>query len=560
MNFFTRKVSARIPGRVACFVLLLLLTIALPSCKKEYFAFDRVKDGTWNPELAVPLIKSTVTVPEILGRFDDQDIITIDPATGLLALRYFSTVFSIQAEKWFEVPRLQVAPPVPLTAQDIVDVTVNGSKTVTGSVVLPFAGNNGESLDEISFKNGNLSIQVSSTVGYNSTVSLTFPGLLLGSTPYTTGPMAVPAGGTGPLISSSMINRIWDLTLTGNPSAFEVLYSITYNGPGAGAIGQALTIDMDMSGNNSFGGPEYSEIKGDFGQQAIDVPMDSVRLRIFDNDAGGIILWDSAIARGTFFNTFGLAVTADLPVFTVKNVETATTLPVIFPNGMLPFTIPAASASYVPGTSSFDLNINNSNINAALNINPNRLIYDGDITANPGSGPYNNFMRDTSALRLDIDVILPLDGRAIDFTRRDTADVAIFPLDGDVEEIVSVTIRLTLDNGFPADAFAQVYLMDTTGTVLIDSLFPEARKQIFASPTPNQFGQVDQTQKVRTVTDIVMDRTKLQKLEDAGFGKVILYGWIDSFAGGSQRIKIFENYTMDMWLGMMVEAKVKIDF
>jgi len=120
-------------------------------------------------------------------------------------------------------------------------------------------------------------------------------------------------------------------------------------------------------------------------------------------------------------------------------------------------------------------------------------------------------------------------------------------------------LRLTIDNGFPADAYAQVYLLDTTGTVLIDSLFTQTRRQVLTSPTPNAIGYVDQTKKVRTVTDIVMDRAKLEKLEAAGFGKVVLMGWVDSFNSGQVRIKIFEEYAMDLWLGMMVEAKVKID-
>ena len=51
---------------LACLSLLLVGMLSLQSCKKEYFGPDRIKDATWNPELAVPLIKSTVTVPEVL--------------------------------------------------------------------------------------------------------------------------------------------------------------------------------------------------------------------------------------------------------------------------------------------------------------------------------------------------------------------------------------------------------------------------------------------------------------------------------------------------------------
>jgi hypothetical protein len=556
MNFNFRKGLPRNPWARTCFALLLASILVLPGCKKEYFELDRVKDATWNPAVAIPLIKSTVTVPEVLDRFDDDEIITIDPNTGLLALRYFSTVFSLQADQWLELPAANLSQGVPITPIEIAALGGGNSATQSGTVNFTYNGPNGEALSSLRFKNGNIRFTFNSSVGYPAVVNISIPSLIVGGSSYSSGNVSVGAGGA----NATNINLQGATLNLSSSGQFAVNFSITYSPPGAGVPGQAMDIAFDMTGPSSTGGPTYTELLGDFGQQTIPVPLDSVGLRIFDNDAGGVIVWDSAIVKGTLTNTFGLGLSAALPTFRVVNTATGQTANVTFPAGLLPLVIPAANASYAPGVNSFTLvgNNNGANVNTVLNLNPNRLVYEAGLTANPGAGPYNNFMRDTSKLKMDVDVILPFDGKAIDFLRRDTADVDIFPLDGDVEEIVSVTIRLTMDNGFPADAFAQVYLLDTTGSVLIDSLFTETRKQIFTSPTPDANGIVDQTKKVRTVTDIVLTREKLEKLERDGFGKVVLMGWVDTFQQGNVRIKIFNNYTMDLWLGMMIEAKVKV--
>jgi hypothetical protein len=558
MNFNFRKGLPRNPWARTCFALLLASILVLPGCKKEYFELDRVKDPTWNPAVAIPLIKSTVTVPEVLDRFDDDEIITIDPASGLLALRYFSTVFSLQADEWLQLPAASLSQGVPITATEISAITANGTATQSGTINFTYNGPNGENIRNIVFKAGNIRLTFSSGVGYPAVVNVSIPDLAVGGSGYSSGNVTV-APGNG---NATNINLAGALLTLDNNGQFDVNFSITYNAPGGAVPGQTMDIAFDMTGSNAVAGPTFSEMRGDFGQQTIPVPLDSVSLRIFDNDAGGIIVWDSAIVRGTLTNTFGLALSAALPTFRVVNTTTGQVANVTFPSGILPLVIPTATPSYVPGVNSFELvgNNNGANVNTVLNLNPNRLVYEAGLTANPGAGPYSNFMRDTSKLKMDVDVILPFDGKAIDFLRRDTADVDIFPLDGDIEEIVSVTIRLTIDNGFPADAFAQVYLLDTNGTTIIDSLFTETRKQIFKSPTPNGIGVVDQTQKVRTVTDILLTREKLEKLEAQGFGKVVLLGWVDTFQEGSVRIKIFNDYTMDLWLGMMIEAKAKVDF
>ena len=277
MNFNFRKGLPRNPWARTCFALLLASILVLPGCKKEYFQLDRVKDPTWNPAVAIPLIKSTVTVPEVLDRFDDDEIITIDPASGLLALRYFSTVFSLQADEWLELPGASLSQGVPITATEISAITANGTATQSGTVNFTYNGPNGEN------------------IRYPAVVNVSIPDLAVGGSGYSSGNVAVGPGSS----NATNINLAGAILTLDNSGQFDVNFSITYNAPGAAVPGQQMGIAFDMTGGNNVGGPTYAEMRGDFGQQTIPIPLDSVSLRIFDNDAGGIIVWDSAIVRGT---------------------------------------------------------------------------------------------------------------------------------------------------------------------------------------------------------------------------------------------------------------------
>ena len=201
----------------------------------------------------------------------------------------------------------------------------------------------------------------------------------------------------------------------------------------------------------------------------------------------------------------------------------------------------------------------NSNCSTAVALEPQKLIYEVTGTANPTGTPATNWIRSNSHIRLEMEALLPLHGSASDFSFSDTSEVDIFPLDDDIEEIVSLTLRLVLDNGFPINGYAQVYFLDTTGTVILDSIFADARTQVLTSgEVANEV--VDQTNgRTRTLTDIVIDREKLEKLESNGFGNVVSRAWLETSQMGAITVKILQNYSMNIFLGLDVEAKVKTE-
>jgi hypothetical protein len=559
MNYRMRISKFRTPWFLSCFALLAFGTMFLSSCKREYFELDRVKDTTWDPEVAAPIAKATITVPEVLGQFDDDDIITIDPNTGLLALKYFDEVFLLAGQDALVIPAQNANAPIPVTPQDVLDVTNNGSVTRSLNVPVPLNFPNGESISRILFSSGNLTLNFNQQTAYNTTIDLTIPGMVLNGTPFS-------RTGIDPSVTSTISEPLagYELNMT-TGNTVDVIFTYTYSGAG-GTPGPGVNVEVIVDDNGN--GPGYARIEGDFGQQNIIVPEGTVGVRLFDNDLGGVIEWDSAIVRGYFSNSFGMPIDISVDPFRAINSEIPDSLDI---NGFGSQTIPAAVGT-VAGRDSFELvgNTGGANVNDIANLNPDLIRYGGDVQVNPGTGPFSNFAVDTSTIRLGLAAILPFDGKAIDFSRGTVAEVDIFPLDDDIEELVSVTVRIIIDNGFPADAFVQAYFADSTlvdslpfqqqQSAIIDSAFASGRSTVFASPTPDASGFVDQNDKVRTVLDIVLTREQLENLEANNMRKIAVQGWIETFNMGQARVKIFETYSLDLWVGLKAQAKVKIEF
>ncbi|MFM2375215.1 MAG: hypothetical protein RLZZ165_312 [Bacteroidota bacterium] len=541
---------------IACLGCALFGLLSLQSCKKEYFEQDRIKDATWNPELAVPLIQSKITIPEVLSRLGQQEIIVID-TTGILALKYRSNIFSVSADSLIVFQDQVNTQSYSLLPTDETTLSGGGTVTVpTQSFNMGFdvsnLGTNPE-LSSIEFQGGDLILDVSKQFTYPTTVQIQIPGLTMGGVGFTqtingASQMTIPLAGR--ILNFTAVNQIpvtVDLSIQGSS--------------GSGTAGQSITFTTSITGM------KFRTIVGDLKQQPIPSYAGVVAIKFFENDISnsGVVRWADPRVKAIFTNGSG----ADLQLNVSHLDFYSSSTRLALTSSLSPPNQPTLLHDATPGVSkatAFDINRTNSNLIDVADKRPTSLDYEFSAMMNPGSGPNVNWLRDTSRLRLDMEVFLPFDGTAKDFRRSDTTAVDIFPLNGDIEEIESVTIRMTMDNGFPADAFGQVYFYDSTLSptnpgVLIDSLFEGGRVPLFQSPVvPGYPNHVDQTQKKRTVVDIVIDRTKLKKLEAQGFRKLVARGWVDTYQMGLYNVQVFSDYTIDLYLGMMVKAKVKVAF
>lgn len=556
-SFLGTKIRIPTQRYLSCLLMAAVTALLLQSCKKEYFELDRVRDDVvWNPEAAVPLINSTLDVQELLDRFDDEEIIVVDQTTGLLALRYFSEIFSVTAEDVLVIQNQSGNLPFPITAADITSVSPPSSTASTNSVSFDYALdlNNLATIPEIfniDLDNGNFNITATSNVGFDADVTIDIPGLTQGGNAYNR-TFNVPANGTN-TISDPLAGYTMDLT-TGSQGFNELGIDITVTWlPTSGGTATPLVdvIDFGVSLNSVDFGFATADLK----QQNITTGRDSVRFRIFESTEEGDLTWTNPSFTAIFTNSYGADVAIDMQTFEVENTMQSLTVTSPFDNTV---TIGSNTTPYVPEITPISMDNNNSNVVAVVDIEPDRLIYDVDATLNPGGGSNVNWIADTSRIRLEMDAILPFEGTASDFSITDTTEVDIFPLNDDIEEIVSITLRLAINNGFPTDGYAQVWFLDSND-VVIDSLFSNARTQVLTTGELSG-NTVDQSNgKVQTITDITIDRAKLESLEAMGMRKMASKGWVETTNMGQTTVRILQEYTMDLFLGMNIEAKVNLN-
>ncbi len=563
MSFLQRKGKNQPLQIVTCLVAVLVSGWLLQSCKKDYDLLrpDRLdSDVTWNPELAVPLIESEIDMAEALNRFDDEDVVLWD-AEGLLALKYFSEVFSLTAEDAFNIPDQALQPTaVPIAPNDV--ATVLGGNDATTNIPpfnfnldLSTFNNNGQvsapDLETVRFKNGSFNFSVSSGVSCDAVWTITFQELLDNGAP-TTITLNVPANGNN-AVNTLLAGRVLDMS--GNPNSLTVSASVTYRtGTGAPVAGQSSQLTFALAGM------EFSLLTGDLNEQFVPVDLDTVDVRLFNNSDEGDIFWEEPRLVTIFTNSFGADLLIQTNTFYALDEDENEVVQITSPfdAGVVVQGNPNQLGVQVTIDTLSDVANPPTNVVQAAEIEPNKLIYQVDLTADPASSAINpNWVADTSRLKMDLEAYLPFFGRATNFTKTDTTEVDIFPIDDDIEEITSVQLRLIIENGFPIDAVGQIRFLDSN-FVVIDSVWENGSEQIIRSGTVvnNQIDQVNG--RTIEITDILLERELLERLETAGLRHVELRGSIETTRDGAQQtpVKIFNTYSLKLNLAMKVEAVV----
>jgi len=163
---------------------------------------------------------------------------------------------------------------------------------------------------------------------------------------------------------------------------------------------------------------------------------------------------------------------------------------------------------------------------------------------------------------IDVDIDLPLHARLDTILMSDTSD---FNLSGDTyEEIKSATLRIKFMNGFPIEAFSQIYFADTTETgeigEYIDSVFTDLDDPYIyedgwrmESAETNSLGIVTLPHESRV--EVFLDQARLTNLRERNASKIIIVGKLNTWLSQTGFfIKILGSYKMG------IKIAVKADF
>lgn len=546
--------------------LLLVLSIifTFSSCMNEDdYNFDKLADVSGSANVSISAIHSKLSMYDVLRDYDSSHLFVIDEQTKFLSLVYRGEVFSKTAEQEFIIPNQLLTNAIPVTipgSNQIGNVYINSFPLIEFN----FTTNNNEKIDTLYLKGGQLKINLdNSTIPYPSKIYIEIPELQnnLGQTYKDTIDYSYPKSFVKSGSSTQELNGykiVFDHFPTNN--GISVKISATINKTSV----NTSTLNCNLNLNLNFENLKFRKLVGFLGTKTFDIEKDTVLMDVFKNVILGKFFVEDPRLNFYAYNSFGVPIIIN---FEQMKSYSSTNLPHevnLTGNGsaiLPPWVINSPTLAEVGKTKETirKFNKESCNIKDALNISPYYLMYKISGSGNPVTLPTSkNFVLDTSKFKFDVEVDMPMYGRLSGMIMQDTIDFTF----KEVKEIEWVKIRTNVKNGFPMEAYIQVYFVDSLYK-RVDSLFVKKdvndvnyNLTIMPGITSGPLMKVDQVTGVRTkIRDAVIDKNRIANLKDVK--KILVKGVMNTSNNSNvnESIKIYADYILDVRMGVQVQLK-----
>jgi hypothetical protein len=452
---------------------------------------------------------------------------------------------------------LPASVPIDLNDDLAIDISTANIGLLTASAVFPsqqvlnqtiensIAMSNGEQLNTIILKQGNISYDIDYGIRENAQVLLTLPYLTKNGTPFSK------------LINLAS-NHVSATNVTGSFDLSGYTFDLTGGGAHTNYIAATIVADVVSSGNPipidtadavsadiTIDNLAFSYADGYLGNQPITVPTDSLDFSLFNKNVGiNVSLADPQITL-KFKNSVGIPINGDLSALSVIG-ENGNTVP--FTGIANPLVINSPGAVGQTANTNIVINKNTSNITAVLTSNPKTIIYGLTAATNP-NGFGVNFITDSSSIDVSMEMDVPFYGSLSGLTIKDTVS---FPAEA-FKNVYTATLRSIITSEFPIEASVQMYFLDGS-YAMIDSIFPSGYEQVVPSSIIDVNGELVSASAPKT-TDMTVDAAMAEKLKIAKY--IVVATNLATANNGAQAAKFYSTYKMNVKLGIL--AKVNID-
>lgn len=453
------------------------------SCKKDRLNFDKFSTTNLNTEYGVPLVSSQLTIREILQKADKDSNIVVDN-TGFCTLIYRGTLYTSNAKDFIKVSNQTIAP-VNYDINSTVGLAAfNGA--ANGTSFGPYAQNYTHTvlptpplIDSIYCANGVLlNVNINNNMPANITLTLTSNSIIDLSTNQVFTKTITATTNTN--VSFNLANHLLKLNDGVNRSRLHLSYRVSFQKTGNASSGtENVSISLSLNNINylkfigflgsNFTHPQFAPYK------------DTVPLSLFKSSeptytATSFSMVDPKF-QIRFYNEIGANAELDLtkldaytpgPGNINLNTNSLSGSPVL--QNIL---INKANNFNAPVTTSLLINKNNEPaVVPFINSRPKNVIYEVNGVINPGVPlPYvRNFVTDTSKIRVDLDVIIPLWGNMKNLIFMDTTKVDLSSLDP--ANIKKLTLRTYFESTFPFTLGTEIVFTDSLNNLLYTFLPP----------------------------------------------------------------------------------------
>ncbi len=447
------------PGRVACTLLLSFLLLGA-SCRKE------PARPTWDVDLAIPLVHTTLGLGDLIA-----DSLLQTDANGNVTLLYSTRLFALKVDTILSAPDTSFRYKYP--PFDLGSGTLNifaGTQFQAVNDVNRFDLEDLE-LRELRVRSGNLAITLTNRLGTSILCSFALPAAELNGAALALQTSVPPGSAQFPSVHTDNIALAgYHFDLRGpdfnevNTLATVLSLTTDPNGPSV-VMSNADSVEATVSYADIV--PAYA--RGYFGTRLIELDPDTVALDLF-NGVSGLLDLEDAAARLHVRNGIGVDVRARIHSIRGINSRTGGQLDLAHTITTSPLNVDRAldlGATFQAALNNWSLSSSNSNIVPFVELLPDRIAYDLDVTIAPlgdvSNG--NDFFYYESDLSADLEVEVPLLLAATDLTLSKTTRLE---LGGTLEHhaLQSGTLHVFTTNRFPFSANMRLVIVDLDNNVL----------------------------------------------------------------------------------------------
>lgn len=511
--------------RIAIFTLV-TFGLGIVACT-NFDDLDGIQTVGADGAFAIPLINTSASLQSLLETLEDYTFIETTPE-NLILLRYKGDVLTKTSDEIFASIEAGLSGALPVTDTNWV-------------FPISFQDANEISMDYVELSSGSMSYYYLNPHPEAVEMTITFPEVLkpngeplvltnscgpsIGGVPGAPFPIPAPVDLTDHIL---LANENGDLT---------VIYE---------AIRQGINVrDTVRTFFLTITDLKFSYAEGYFGNQVHDGQRDTIEIEFFENWTQGNVYFENPKIYINIFNSFGVPTRSIVNIFDVYTVA-GETLPLegeAISNG-IDFLYPAIDEVGEEKVTQFVFTKDNSNIDLVLGAGPVAIDYDVDAITNPDNiTDIRGFITDESRYVVNVEVELPIYGRASNFLALDTFEVDFANFEGSQE----ASFKLVSENELPLDIGVQMLFVDEIGNV-VDSLFAVETPIIGAAPVDSEGNATDIHVQTEYVT---LDAARFANLKQAKF--IHLLASFSTYDGGSTSVKVYADQEIRLKMGVILK-------
>ncbi|MBI1286803.1 MAG: hypothetical protein GC178_04415 [Flavobacteriales bacterium] len=524
---------------------------ALSGCYKDNFDFNKVKQDpiTWEPDIAFPIVYSTMDAEEIISISDSTNIYQYD-GNNFITLIYRRRVFSQTVNDFFQFPfNQQVNENMSFGAVEIAQFTANGSASTTTNSGITFgiSGPGGSQLDHVTFHSGTMTIAFTSDFQHSGTLQVSMPEMKLNGVPFLQSyPINYQGGSVNYTIDIPLAGYTMNLNNGNGPNTIPIDYTLTLN-QGNGAVPTPVN---QVQITHSFQEMVMQYADGDFGNFSLVINPGEVELDVEQGSHGGHLYFEDPRFKLHVKNSIGAEIQVGIDQLYASgnagqlNIDVSS----LIPSGQ--FTIAGAPSVGDSSITDFYFTKDNSNISQVVNGDYDKVNHALSAQVNP-NGPATNFATLNSAIEVVADVELPFWGYSDHFTIIDTVEVPFDDASDFADNIEHGLLRINTVSHFPVDGLLKLYFADSNHVVL-DSVLTDG-SFIIRSGQVNADGKTIAS--TQTNNDVELDTTRINSLFDSRY--LLIYADLTSTDDAGRNIKLYTEDNIEVRIGLRVKLKAK---